>query len=210
MRSGLLDPTQHLGQTAQITPAPSWRTIQTAVYNNLPPGLIQIIDGPPQPQAVPVPIENDGHASTIHLAGALPITPMEYSTSTTVEFGQFVPRPFCSTGPFDWLHITGSVFLHTEVVVDESGRFSYMGGYEGKIYALPLDISTGQPVGAMFDADVRGLQHGFLSDKAGHVTASDRKLSREDGGPQINVVSLRVGEFGRDGYKAFDKCLDGQ
>jgi hypothetical protein len=210
MRSGLLDPAQHIGQTTQINPAPSWRTINPAVYNGLPAGLIQIIDGPPQPQTDPIPIENDGRATTIHLMGALPISAMEYSRSRTVEFGQYVPRPFCSTSPFDWLYISGSVELHTVVLVDEDGRFSYSGGYEGTIFATPIDISTGQPVGAPFDADVRGKQHGFLSHNTAHVSASDRKMSLEDGGPQINVISLHVGERGTDGYKAFDKCLDGR
>jgi len=206
MRSGLLDPAQHIGQTGQINPAPSWRTIDPSIYNGLPGSLIALIGGPPQPQAAPVPIYTDGHATTIHLAGALPITPMQYGATVAVEFGQFIPRPFCSTGPYDWLHITGGVEFFTSVTVSENGRYSYDGGYTGTIFATPVDISTGQPVGDTFYADVRGNQQGWLSDVAGRVSGYDRKLSHD--GPQINVISLRISETGRDGYKEFNKCLD--
>lgn len=208
MRSGLLDPGQHIGQTGQINPAPSWRTIDPAIYNGLPAELLQIIQGPPQPQTDPVPIGTDGHATTIYLAGALPITPMTQTYTAAVEFGQFIPRPFCSTGPYDWLHITGGVEFFTTVEVDNRGRYSYQGGYTGTIYATPIDIGTGQPVGAEFYADVRGAQHGWLSVRAGRVMANDRKMSHEEGGPQINVIALKVRENGRNHYRAFDKCLD--
>jgi len=208
MRSGLLDPAQHIGQTGQINPAPSWRTIDPAIYKGLPDGLIAIIGGPPHPQTEPVPIATDGHATTIHLMGARPITPMTYSNTAAVEFGQFIPRPFCSTGPYDWLHITGGVEFFTTVVVDEYGRYSYEGGYDGTIFATPVDISTGQPVGSTFYADVRGTQAGWLDGAAGRVMAADRKMSHEAAGPQINVISLRISANGANRYKAFNKCLD--
>ena len=114
---------------------------------------------------------------------------------------------FCSTGPYDWLHITGGVEFITTVVVDTDGRLSYEGGYTGTIFATPIDISIMQPVGETFYADVRGAQHGFLSSKSGRVMASDRKMSHESG-PQIEVISLRIGENGANRYKGFYKCLD--
>ena len=208
MRSGLLDPATNIGQTGQINPEPSWRTIDPAIYNGLPADLIQLIDGPAQPQAAPVPIATDGRATTVHLAGARSIAPMEYSATAAVEFGQFIPRPFCSSGPYDWLHITGGANFHTTVLVDEDGRYSYEGGYVGTIYATPVDISTGAPVADMFSADVRGRQHGWLSNGNGTVSGHDRKLSHEDGGPQMDTTALRVTEKGRNSYKAFSKCLD--
>ncbi|MFT5783862.1 MAG: hypothetical protein ACI9JE_001185 [Candidatus Krumholzibacteriia bacterium] len=206
MRSGLLDPSQHIGQTGQINDAPSWRTINPSIYNGLPAGLIAIIGGPAQPQTDPVPIATDGHATTIHLAGALPITPMEYSATASIDFGQFVPRPFCSTGPYDWLHITGGVEFVTNVVVDADGRYSYKGDYTGTIFATPLDISTGQPVGEPFYADVRGSQQGWMTAWAAKVAGSDRKLSHESG-PQLNNITLRVGENGAYKYSQQNNCL---
>ena len=208
MRSGLLNPAEHIGQTGEINPAPSWRTIDPSIYNGLPAELIQLISGPSQPQSGPVPITTDGHATTVHLAGARPVQPMTETRTATVTFGQYVPRPFCSTGPYDWLHITGGVEFFTTVTVDRSGRYSYRGGYEGTIYATPIDISTGQPVGAEFSADVRGQQSGQLARRTWRVQAYDRKMSREEDGNQINVVSLWVGEHGLNVYRAFDRCID--
>ncbi len=206
MRSGLLDPSIHIGQTGQINDAPSWRTIDPSIYNGLPAELIYLIGGPPQPQEGPVPIATDGHATTIHLAGALPITPMEYSATASIEFGQYIPRPFCSTGPYDWLHITGGVDFETTVIVDEEGRYSYKGGYTGTIFALPIDISTGQPVGDEFYADVRGSQQGWMTSRNARVMGDDRKLSHEDG-TQLNNITLRVGENGAYRYTEQNRCL---
>jgi len=207
-RSGLLDPAQHIGWTAQINPAPSWREIDPAIYNGLPAELIQLIGGPDQPQADPVPIGSDGHATTIHLAAARPVLPMTYTNTTFAEFGQFIPRPFCSTGPADWLHITGGVEFFTNVKVNDAGRFSYAGGYRGTIYATPVDITTGQPIGEMFEADVKGSQHGAMNEFMAKVRATDRRLSHETGGAQIENIGLRVTEQGRNRYRAFYKCFD--
>ena len=122
--------------------------------------------------------------------------PMEYSTSTTLEFGQFIPRPFCSSGPFDWLHITGGVDFTTTMIVDPAGRFSYQGGYEGTIIATPVDITTGEPLGDPFTADVRGSQLGWLNDIASQIIGTDRKLSHESDGAQINVIVSRLEMLG--------------
>ena len=210
MRSGLLDPAVHIGQTGQINPAPSWRTIDPSIYNGLPPDLIAMIGGPAQPQSNPVPIGTDGRATTIHLAVARPITPMTYSNSATVEFGQFIPRPFCSTGPADWLHITGGVEFTTTVVVRAGGGFFYQGGYTGVIYATPVDITTGQPLGEPFSADVRGSQQGWLNRFGARVQGMDRKLTAEAAGHQLENIILTVGQRGGDRYLAILRCLDAE
>jgi hypothetical protein len=210
MRSGLLDPALHIGQTGQINDAPGWRLIDPSIYNGLPAELIVLIGGPAQPQSDPVPIATDGRATTIHLAGARPVTPMTYATTAHIGFGQFIPRPFCSTGPADWLHITGGVEFYTNVLVDSTGRFSYEGGYRGVIEATPVDISSGQPAGEMFTADVRGKQHGWLTRAGSRVQADDRKLSHESGGAQIEDIALQVSERGGNLYKALYRCLDAE
>ena len=186
-----------------------WISASATVGAGLPAELIQLISGPARPQAEPVPIGSNGHATTIHLAAARPVRPMTYTNTTFVDFGQFIPRPFCSTGPADWLHITGGVEFFTSVKVNHAGRFSYRGGYRGTIYATPVDINNdGQPIGEMFEADVRGRQHGAINEFMADVHATDRKLSHETGGAQIENIGLRVTERGRNRYRAFYKCLD--
>ncbi len=210
MRTGLLNPATDLMPTDEITPAPTFRYIIPAVYNGLPPELLDMIGGPPPPVEDPVGIPNDGHAMMIRLAGPAAVVPGEFHDATTVEFGQFVPRPYCSSGPYDYLWIEGTVDFHNSSMVDEFGQFSYEGGYSGVLTAVPVDISTGQPIGEPFTANVKGTQHGVINFSNAKVKAFDQKLTHEDGGPQLDFIRLHVGENGKDLYRAFNKCLDGE
>jgi len=210
MRTGLLNPAADLMPTGQITPAPGFRYIIPAVYNNLPPELLAIVGGPPPPVEDPVAIPNDGTAMMVRLAGAALVTPGETSSMATVNFGQFVPRPFCSSGPYDYLWIEGPVTFHNNTMVDEYGQYSYTGGYDGTLTAVPIDPATGQPVGEPFSARVNGSQKGFLDPANARVMAKDVKLTSREDGPQRENIQFQLGENGADRYKGFYKCLDEQ
>ena len=126
MRSGLLNPAEHLRPTGQITPSPGFREIIPAVYNGLPDELIALIGGPVKPVTDPVAIGNgDGTAMMVYLAGATPVMAGNYTNWVTITFDQYVPRPYCSEGPGDWLYISGPVVFQTTVMVDESGTYNY-------------------------------------------------------------------------------------
>jgi hypothetical protein len=120
-----------------------------------------------------------------------------------------VPRPYCSSGPYDILWIEGTVDFHNSSMVDEFGAFSYQGGYAGVLTAVPVDPSNFQPIGPPFTANVKGNQHGFINFSSAKVKAYDQKLTHEDG-PQLEFIRLHVGENGRDMYRGFYKCLDGE
>ena len=205
MRTGLLDPAVDLMPTGQITPSPVFRTIIPAVYDALPPELLAIIG---DPVGDPVGIPNDGVAMVIRLTGSAPVTSGETFATTTVTFDQFVPRPYCSEGPGDVLLIQGPVDFHNTVVVDETGRYSYQGGYEGMLTAVPIDTETGQPAGPAFDARVTGNQHGFLDMSSARVKAQDKKITFEGGPPQREHIKFRIAEKGADRFWAQYKCLD--
>jgi len=208
MRSGLLDPSMHLISTGQITPTPTFREIIPAIYNGLPDELIYMIGGPAKPVSEPVGIGNgDGSAMMIYLAGAAPVMPGTYNNSVTIEFDQYVPRPYCSEGPGDWLYITGPVAFQTTVTVDEFGVFSYEQGYDGRLSALPIDIVSGTPVGMPFDAKVWGKQHGLMGLDHARVSAFDKKLTSEDVGPQVQFLDIKIGESGKVKYRSFERCF---
>ena len=208
MRTGLVGPGQHLVPTGPITPAPGFRTIIPDVYNNLPPELLAMIGGPPPPVSDPVAIPNDGQAMMVYLAGPAEVTSGRFDQATIVSFGQFVPRPYCSTGPADWLWIEGDVSFHNTARIDRRGRYSYRGGYSGLLTAVPVDINTGQPIGEPFTANVWGRQQGFLGENYGMVRGFDKKITHEAGGPQIQFVDLKVAERAPDRYRSFVSCLD--
>ncbi len=209
MRSGLLNPAEHLRPTGQITPSPGFREIIPAVYNGLPDELIALIEGPAKPVTDPVPIGNgDGTAMMVYLAGATPVTPGTYTNSTTITFDQYVPRPYCSEGPGDWLYIAGPVVFQTSVSVDEFGTFNYEQGYTGDLFGIPVDIATGQPVGEAITAKVWGVQHGWLGFTGGRVGSFDKKMTHESG-PQMQYLQLKIGEWDKAMYRGFERCLDG-
>ena len=93
-------------------------------------------------------------------------------------------------------------------MVDEYGAYSYQGGYEGTLTAVPINPSTGEAVGLPFQADVYGNQSGFLDMKGAKVKAQDKKITFEGGSPQREHIQLMIGEKGADMYKGFYKCLD--
>jgi hypothetical protein len=208
MRTGLLNPAEDLIPSTVITPVPGFRTIIPAVYNNLPPALLAIVGGPPPPVEDPVAIPNDGVAMIIHLAGSAPVTPDETQATATIEFGQFVPRPYCSSGPYDYLWIEGPVDFHNTASVDQNGHFSYQGGYSGTLTAVPINPNNGQPVGPAFSANVSGNQEGFMEVGNARVRSQDKKITFEGGSPQREHIQLMFGENGADKYKGFTKCLD--
>ncbi len=209
MRTGLLNPATDLMPTGQITPSPVFRTIIRPVYDGLPDEFLAILGIPVDvPEGDPVGIPNDGVAMVIRLAGSAPVTVDETFATTTVTFGQFVPRPYCNEGPGDVLWIEGLVDFHNTAVVDEAGRYSYRGGYEGTLTAVPIDTETGQPAGPAFDARVTGNQHGFLNMSNARVQAQDKKITFEGGPPQREHVKFRIAEKGADRFWAQYKCLD--
>jgi hypothetical protein len=210
MRSGLLDPSQHLVPTQPIAPA-DWREIIPEIYNQLPDELIFLIEGPAKPVEAPVAISNgDGSAMKIYLAGAAPVAPGTYTNSTTVAFDQYVPRPYCSTGPGDWLYITGPVEFQTSVVVDATGTFNYEEGYQGWLTVLPLDMMTGTPVGDPFTAKVHGKQNGWMNATGARVMGQDTKLTHDAFGPQMQNLTIKVGEWNKAQAKVFERCFDAE
>lgn len=208
MRSGLLDPGQHIGITGPITPVPTFREIIPAIYNGLPDELIYMIGGPAKPVDTPVGIDNgDGAATVIYLAGAAPVEPGVFSQAVTVEFDQYIPRPFCSDGPYDYLYIHGPVVFQTTVTVDEYGQFSYEQGYDGALMAVPIDIVSGTPVGEAFNAKVWGKQRGSMTATHARVAAFDKKLTREGDGPMFQFLDIKIGETGKVKFRGFERCF---
>ena len=84
-----------------------------------------------------------------------------------------------------------------------------MTGLPSVLTAVPVNISTGQPIGDPFTANVKGHQIGAIDFSNAKVKAFDQKLTHEDGGPQIDFIRLHLGETGADMYRGFNKCLDG-
>jgi hypothetical protein len=144
----------------------------------------------------------------LNLTGSLPVTAGTHEESVVIDYGQFVPRPFCADGPYDWLYVEGPVTFTLRTRVDRHGLYSASGGYAGTITATPVDIATGQPIGEPFKGRVSSLQYGLLGNRTACVLQADRKLTREAAGPQITLSRLQVTTFGLKTYYELTHCLD--
>jgi len=142
VRSGLLAAPPSV--TDVITPTPSFRTINPLVYNALPVELRLLIGGPPGPVVAPVPVANDGRAVLLALAGPVGGERLVSKREFTLQFDQTIPKPFCSTGPLDYLYVQGPIRFSQQVVVSGSGnyvtRFHAVGGLD----LTPINPLTGE------------------------------------------------------------------
>ncbi len=210
LRSGLLNPASPAVPTGPINEAPSFRTIPAMIYNLLPPELVELIGGPPQPVTEDVPIDSDGQGTLLDLVTPAPVVSDEWTQSLTVQYEQVVPRPYCSDGPGDYLYITGPVSFSLTTAVSAAGEYTGEVDYAGVLEALPVDVSGGTPVpiGNPFKAQVHGRQQGQLGASGGWIMAIDAKLTHEDVGPQLIDERLVVHQIGTKTFRAYERCLD--
>ncbi len=202
--------------TGMINAAPSFRSIPNYIYNplvndpsGLGPMLLTTLGYPVEEQAGDFPLPSDGQGTVLYLAGAVPSAGDYYTNSVVIEYGQAVPRPVCNSGPYDWLYVTGPITFTTQVQVTADGRYQYMSAYDAVLSAVPINIETGEPIGMPFDAQVSGKQNGKHSPFDRKVKSFDRRLALQQGEPELFFEILQVGSQGRVGYKAFERCFDG-
>ena len=156
LRTGLLDPSNPLGQTGAMNASP-FRTIPAVIYNGLPGDLRTVIGGPAADQTDDVPIQNDGHATVFNVAGSVPQSSGTAVQDFTMQFNQVIPKPFCASGPADFVLVQGPVHL-TETIQTSAGNYQTQFHATGKLTVTPVDPSTGTPTGSPFLATVQQEQ----------------------------------------------------
>jgi hypothetical protein len=199
IRTGLLG--APIGQSAQINPAPTYRTINPLIYNGLPVAFRAAIGGPLGNQAAPVPIPSNGRATIATLASAPEAEQTVDRFAYTLQFNQTIPKPFCATGPFDYIRVTGPVEFDQHVVVTGSGNYLSHFRARGTLSLTPVNPLTGQVIGETYEARVRANYRNMATD---HVTKASnvdvQVMLANDGGPFTGklVSRLRVGPGAAD------------
>ena len=169
VRSGALTATP--SPTPPINPAPTYRTIRHQVFNGLPVPLRGALGLPLANQSAPVPIPTDGMATVVSLWQ--PLEPVETETRLEYDqlFNQTIPKPFCSTGPLDYLKVTGPLRFVHQVETERSGRYSASFSATGTLDVVPVNPLTGLPTGPAFQAEILERHHSSLgrhTSQAGH------------------------------------------
>ena len=209
IRAGIVARAQIAG-TGPISPAP-FRTIPAVLYNGLPAGLQQAIGGPVGQVTDDVGIGTDGKATIIDIASDLPVDGgVDSDQILSLAYDQTIPRPFCSDGPLDWVHVAGPVELRKRVSIAASGRLTSQYHATGRLQVTPMDVTSGTPVpsGTTYEAQIQD----------GHETAADgrsfmvRGLSlRTELPPSASgrgrlTIKLRVGPNGLAEFDREERC----
>ncbi len=196
-RSGLLAADNPVSQTGLINDAPGFRAIPTYLYNELPDELIALIGGPPKPVTADVPIKTDGHATVLHLAGRAPAAGARQQ-HFTVNFDQTIPRPWCSSGPYDYVHVSGPLVYDGLASVDAAGTYSFQANYKGKLTAVPIDVTQQPPApaGEPFSAQIGEEQRGWVNLAGSMVSSDARQIVPGKGGSEFVHTFLRVASDG--------------
>lgn len=195
IRSGLLDPDAPFAATASITPAPTYRTINPLVYNGLPAALTAALGTPPPPVAAPVPIPNDGSATILNLAGAAPVLPVDDQVSFDLLFNQIVPKPFCSSGPQDYIRAYGPVTLGQTVRITAAGEYMASSRISGT-----LDVTVPGSPDAARTATVDSRSQALISAAGASISDRFQQILRAGDGDsaESSDVTLRLGPGGGD------------
>jgi hypothetical protein len=188
--------------TVAMIPPGTYRTVRRPVYLALAAsgaGPLLASLGLVLPPTGDVPIPTSGAARGLVADLRLKPTRSRETTSTHVEYSIVVPKPFCATGPFDFVKLEGPVDFSLTVETDRSGSYERTYGIAGKLSVTPMTptspttfVPAGDPVeGLVFERHV-----GRLDDRRGQVTETGAQLLLGEP-PQSLRWSLAAGAHDR-------------
>lgn len=164
IRSGLLDPDIPMIPTDQINEAP-FSSIPAIIYNGLPVDIRFAIGGPLEDVTEEVPIGSDGHAVILNLAGKEEWIPGTFQKDFIIEFGQIIPRPFCSSGPADYVYVQGPVQMIQTITLNDHGDYHMIFHAQGELSVTPVNPLNGEPIGETLTARAREDYKSKLTDQ---------------------------------------------
>jgi hypothetical protein len=174
-RTGLLGSAP--APTGLINDAPFYRGIPAAIYNGLPADLRALIGGPSGDVAADVGIATDGHAMEFVLADRAPEARPNASQRLILQWNQIVPKPFCASGPADYLLVQGPVSLEQTIRTHPDGELRERFSARGTLLAVPVDPLSGQPSGVPFRAEVSEDQDSRTTSEGGYLVGlQEQKL----------------------------------
>ena len=200
IRSGILGGAPTL--SAQINAAPTFREIRAPVYAGIPAQLKAIAGITAGPQ-----IPTNGRATLFNIGVAEPIVADVVEQQFTIQFNQFIPKPFCG-GPTDVLFVQGPIVFSGLARVTPSGVYHRESAATADLTAVPVNPNTGQPIGAPL--------HGVVTDdhvaeiNAAGVVARGHKLQQLFDGAGVLQASqddkISAGTIGRDAFTRVVNC----
>ncbi len=211
MRSGLLDQNLPLVPTEQINASP-WRTIPAVIYNGLPVEVRGFINGPLGNVGADVPIGTDGRAIILNLAQKITRPPETRVLDFVINFDQVIPKPFCSSGPYDYVYVKGPIHLMQTVQILETGTYKMSFEATGDLAVTPVNPMTGEPIGATMPAQIKEMHGALFMNQYWAATSSKYQklgsLSQPGGGQLFTRLMVRSNEL--NGFQETIRCAGEQ
>lgn len=170
IRSELLHPDIPMIPTEQINEAP-FDAIPAIIYNGLPPELRYTIGGPMEDVTEDVPIGSDGYAIILNLAGKLEWNYGTFQKDLIIEFDQIIPKPFCSSGPMDYVEVLGPVHMIQTITLNDHGDYHMIFRARGELSVTPVNPLNGEPVGDTLTAIAREDYKSKLTDRSSSASS---------------------------------------
>lgn len=208
MRTGLLDPVTPMVPVGTINDAP-FHTIPAVIYNGLPVELRQLIGGPLGDVTEDVDIMTDGQALILNLASKTVCVQDRQDLDFVIHYNQTIPKPFCSSGPYDYVHVTGPVNMRQISIMTPAGNYMFGFVARGNLEVLPVNPMTGEPMGEPLSALVLEHHAGRLSSNGfrnSSLTFQKLLPSDADGAGWL-FKHLRVNSSGANGYREIEDCV---
>ena len=192
--------------SAVITAAPYYRAVQAAIAASIPSAQIAALglnvngDGTAS-------IPNDGRATLLQLGGAAPVVDGISESNFVIQFGQVIPKPFCSVGTTGYLFAAGPITIHMRSgIVD--GNFESTLTSAGTLTLVEFNPITRQPTSAPYQGVVSENTSVKLTNGSSWVDFLSRREETPDTGLTrgIRTETLRARQHGADDYDLHIDC----
>jgi hypothetical protein len=192
--------------SAIITSAPYYRAVQAPVVSFLAPqqiiGLGLLVNGDGTAS-----IPNDGRATMLRLASAAPVTEGLVDSDFVIQFGQVIPKPFCTAGTTGYLYATGPITVHMRSGIAD-GNFVSTTSSEGTLTLMEFNPITRQPTSAPYQGVVGEKTSVKLTEGSAWVDYFSSRVETPDGGTTrgSRTETLRAREHGVDAHNVDVSC----
>ena len=167
-------------QQVGMIPAGSFRAVRRAVYEELVKydsgaliPLLAYLNLYPAPGTGDVPIPTNGKAAALVTAIDFEPSRTHVVTTTQVEYTIDAPKPFCSTGPYDFVKLEAPIQFTLSVSTGPSGRYERtytVGGTLSATPEVPTSPTTFVPVGPTVPASVFEVHQATMDNRNEQVT----------------------------------------
>ena len=207
MRTGLLDPDMPMIPTDQINESP-YHAIPAIIYNGLPVELRGLIGGPLGNVTEDVPIASDGHSVVLNLASRIEAESTITNKQYVVQFDQVVPKPFCSSGPYDYVYVNGPITIAETIEFSADGNYQATFHAEGELSVTPVNPMTGEPTAEPYTARVWETHNSVYSKgvASGASLRYQALMPFTAPGSGWFFERFRVSSNGGNGYQLITQC----